>query len=487
MSYITTLHALGLQMHQPPGNLRLLIETNTPEAQQIIRAYDRATRYAHKYPYSARIHIGFSGILLEQLQNPAIIDSYRQFIDIPAMLNSYAEADNIELVGTGYYYPIFPLIPRDHWRDQLLSEQQLMQATFGRKPRGFYAPEMAFCMEMIPTLVDLGYEYVILEAAHIQPQSELLDVLKPYKVCYEGACISVVPRHRGLSAAQEYGIDPIQLVDNLQPYHLPLSDAPRLLTTWSNGENSAWLRDETEGFFQHFFAPYMEHIENAQYPIRPILLSELLRQHPPTCYAEVHTGYDAEQWRGSERQHQLLSQLHDLFKRCQQVALTPSDAGLQPQIHRELLQAESSCFLFWGEMWLDQLRDRLFYIETLLNSLETPPQAAVKVELTTSPSSESVQSSPESTEEVAELPEKHEDDTPELVIPNPVELAKKPIMRTTPPQTLETPETPEPPQTLDVVETSVTTLANESSRHPIDRQTRQAILAKKRGSKRSKK
>ncbi|MEZ5673599.1 MAG: hypothetical protein R3E08_14980, partial [Thiotrichaceae bacterium] len=153
----------------------------------------------------------------------------------------------------------------------------------------------------------------------------------------------------------------------------------------------------------------------------------------------------------------------------------------------ELLQAESSCFLFWGEMWLDQLRDRLFYIETLLNSLETPPQAAVKVELTTSPSSESVQSSPESTEEVAELPEKHEDDTPELVIPNPVELAKKPIMRTTPPQTLETPETPEPPQTLDVVETSVTTLANESSRHPIDRQTRQAILAKKRGSKRSKK
>ena len=418
MSYVTILHALGLQMHQPPGNLQLLIETNVPEAQQIIYAYDRVTRYAHKYPHSARLHVGFSGILLEQLKNPAIIDSYRQFIDIPAMLQSYAEAKNIELVGTGYFHPIFPLMPRDHWRDQLLSEQQLMEDVFGRKPRGFWAPETAFCMEMIPTLAELGYEYVILEAAHIQPQGENFNVFQPYQVCYEGACITVLPRHHALSAAQEHGLTPVQLVDTLQPYH-HASHTPRVLTTWSNGENSAWLRDESEGFFLRFFSPYMEHLENAQYPVQPILLSEWLRAHPPTAQAEIHAGYDFGQWRGSERQHQALSDLHQLSQRYQQVKLIHSDAQLLPQVYRELLEAESSCLLFWGETWLEQLCHRLIHIEKLLNAIENP-----QVEVRTEP----LQRDDISKNEISELAMDAPVEQP--VLPSPVMLAKKPIMKT---------------------------------------------------------
>jgi len=412
MSYVTILHALGLQMHQPPGNLQLLIETNVPEAQQIIYAYDRATRYAHKYPHSARFHVGFSGILLEQLKNPAIIDSYRHFIDIPAMLQSYAEAKNIELVGTGYFHPIFPLMPREHWRDQLSSEQQLMEEVFGRKPRGFWAPEMAFCMEMIPTLADLGYEYVILEAAHIQPQGENLNIFQPYRVCYEGACITVLPRHHALSAAQEHGLTPIQLVDTLQPYH-GASLPPRVLTTWSNGENSAWLRDEAEGFFLRFFAPYMEHLENAQYPVQPILLSEWLRAHPPTVHAEIHAGYDFGQWRGSERQHQALSNLHQLSQRYQQIKRTHSDNPLLSQVYRELLEAEASCLLFWGETWLEQLRHRLIHIEKLLNKIENP-----QVEVVAEPQQD----------DISELAMDAPVEQP--VLPSPVMLAKKPIMKT---------------------------------------------------------
>jgi len=42
-------HALGLHMYQPPGNFKLLIETNPWEAEQIIRCYDRGARCALKY------------------------------------------------------------------------------------------------------------------------------------------------------------------------------------------------------------------------------------------------------------------------------------------------------------------------------------------------------------------------------------------------------------------------------------------------------
>jgi hypothetical protein len=80
---------MGLHMHQPPGNLRLLIDANEWEGQQIIRCYERAARYAHQFRDVARFHVGFSGVLLEQFVDSRIVDLYRRFMDIPAMLESY--------------------------------------------------------------------------------------------------------------------------------------------------------------------------------------------------------------------------------------------------------------------------------------------------------------------------------------------------------------------------------------------------------------
>ena len=151
-------HALGLHMHQPPGNLRLLIETNPWEGEQIIRCYERAVRYADIYRDVARLHVGFSGVLLEQLLDPDIVDRYRHIVDIPAFLHRYAEASNVELIGMGYYHPIFPLIPKADWEEQLLRGRAIMEQVFGRAPRGFWPPEMAFSMALVPTLARVGYD-----------------------------------------------------------------------------------------------------------------------------------------------------------------------------------------------------------------------------------------------------------------------------------------------------------------------------------------
>ena len=151
-------HAMGLHMHQPPGNLKLLIESRPGEAEQIILCYERAARYAQQYSDLAHFHLGFSGALLEQLLDPAVVDAYRHILDIPEMLERYREATNIELVGMGYYHPIFPLIPKADWDEQLARGRSIIEQAFGRAPRGFWPPEMAFSMEMIPALVKVGYE-----------------------------------------------------------------------------------------------------------------------------------------------------------------------------------------------------------------------------------------------------------------------------------------------------------------------------------------
>jgi hypothetical protein len=113
-------HALGLHMHQPPGSLALLMEASAREAEQIIRCDERPPPYAQQYADVRHRHVGFSGILLEQLLDKDIVDRYRHIIDIPAMLDAYRNRPSIELIGMGYCHPIFPLVPAADWGEDWL-------------------------------------------------------------------------------------------------------------------------------------------------------------------------------------------------------------------------------------------------------------------------------------------------------------------------------------------------------------------------------
>ncbi len=381
-------HALGLHMHQPPGNLKLLLESNEWEGEQIIRCYERAARYALRYPEEGRLHVGFSGILLEQFTDPAMIDGYRHMVDIPEMLNSYREAKNIELIGMGYYHPIFPLIPVDDWADHLLSGRQIMEENFGRAPRGFWPPEMAFAMEMVPALVKAGYEYVVVDGVHVNPEDGQSDIYRPYIACHEGACITVIPRDRDISNAQESGLDPDWFANEARHKCAtsPRPEEPRLITTWSDGENGGWFRQlhEDSGFFGHFFAPYMEHVRSGEFPVRPVSISEYLEQHPAAARARVQTGawnvgstsgFDFSQWAGSESQRQAMEAIVHLSGRYHRLSeqpkeLTATAVQKLSEVHKLLLEAETSCFLFWGDSWIPELYKRTEPANRLLEQLE---------------------------------------------------------------------------------------------------------------------
>ncbi|MGE5154072.1 MAG: glycoside hydrolase family 57 [Bdellovibrio bacteriovorus] len=370
-------HALGLHMHQPPGNLRLLIEANPWEAEQIIRCYERPLRYATHYRDVGRLHIGFSGVLLEQLLDPEIVERYRHLLDIPEMLARYREADNIELIGMGYYHPVFPLIPRADWPEQLERGLAVMDQAFGRIPRGFWPPEMAFTMDMIPALVDAGYEYVVVDGVHVRPEDGISDVFRPYLACHQGVCITVVPRDRDVSQAQESGLDPNWFQNEVRwrVGGSPRPGEPRLVTTWSDGENGGWFRqtDEGSGFFGHFFAPYMEHVRGGEYPVVPVSLGDYLQRVPGAALAQVQTGawngggnpgLDLSQWAGSESQRAAVAEVSRLSERywslraaCRRHGESPASATLE-RARRLILEAESSCFLFWGDAWIPHLSAR---------------------------------------------------------------------------------------------------------------------------------
>ncbi|MEW5801179.1 MAG: hypothetical protein AB1847_03645 [bacterium] len=130
---------------------------------QIINSYQMPLKYLGTYGDSLKIHIGFSGILLEQLFNKEVIDACRKIIDIPLMLNGYRESKNIEIIGMGYSHPIFPLIPYEDWDSQVLQGKEIVKEVFGQEPKGFCPSPTGFCLDMIPVLKKHGYEYVVLD------------------------------------------------------------------------------------------------------------------------------------------------------------------------------------------------------------------------------------------------------------------------------------------------------------------------------------
>ncbi len=383
-------HLLGLHMHQPPDNLDLLIRTNEWEARQIMLCYERPLRYAERYRDVARFCVGFSGILLEQLQDPDIVSRYSGIVDIPKMLDGYRNAPNIELAGMGYYHPVFPLIPMEDWGEQIARGKSKIAEVFGREPQIFWPPEMAFTMEMIPALAENGYRYVVVDSVHVKPGengSGQEALYRLHRAEYRGAAITVIPRDRDLSNAQESGLNPDWFAGEVVR-KTGSASRPCLVTTWTDGENGGWFRQihEEGGFWGYFFAPYMERVRAGQMPIRPGFIEEFAASNPPRGVAEVRTGawnvgttsgYDFSQWAGSSSQRQALEEVWTLRRLYGEVAgavrngETEAVARKLGQAKDAILKAETSCYLFWGDAWIPKLHEQTGAARRILNEIRS--------------------------------------------------------------------------------------------------------------------
>ena len=385
-------HALGLNMHQPPGNLLALHNSNEPwEAKQILWCYDRVTRMLEGYEDVARLHINFSGTLLKQLEDPGIRETFSAVVDIEDFLNRYRRS-NIEFVGTGLYHPVYPLIPEADWDAQTAWWIGLGRHLLGReKFQGFWPPEMGFCMEMIPMLKRHGYHYVLVDAWYIKPKREMRweEIrYRPYIARYGGEEIIVIPRDRELSDAQESGLDPGWFQHEIYE-RTKGCDFPALVTTWTDGENGGWFRaaQVESGFWGFFYRAILNRYRAGTLNFTPIHISEYLSKYPPTEEVEVHRGAwntgnhwggDFMQWTGSLLQKKGWDELRNASAYYQKVKrafdrrrgeLThPEEVrDLIIKAYDHLLAAETSCNFFWGSRWVHRSFDELEQVYHLLD------------------------------------------------------------------------------------------------------------------------
>ncbi|NLF24287.1 MAG: glycoside hydrolase family 57 [Deltaproteobacteria bacterium] len=392
-------HALGLNMHQPLGNLIELHNSEERwEAKQILWAYDRPVRMLEVQRDIARIHMSFSGTLLKQLEDPGLRETFQDVINIEELLNQYQNS-NIEFVGTGLYHPVYPLVPAADWDAHTSWWQGLGRHLLGRdKFQGFWPPEMGFCMEMIPMLKRHGYRYTLVDCWYIKPKREMRweeRRYRPYIARYDGAEIIVVPRDRELSDAQLSGLDPGWFQHEVYE-RTKWCDFPALVTTWTDGENGGWFRTTNleSNFWGCFYGELLNRFRAGTLGFTPIHISEYLDRFPPQEEVEIHRGAwntgthwggDFTQWTGSLLQKKGWDTIRDAsayyqrvknaFDRLSPFADNPDEIkDLIVQAYDRLLTAETSCNFYWGSRWVhrsfDEVEQVYYLLDTAMKQLE---------------------------------------------------------------------------------------------------------------------
>jgi alpha-amylase/alpha-mannosidase (GH57 family) len=365
-------HAIVLNLHQPAGNLWQLLRDNPWETHEILYALDRIPRSVWAYEDLAKIHLSLSGTLLETLSDPEFQQHVYGIVDCGSLLWYYQNTSIFKLLGTAYYHPVLPLIPeldRNHHLERWLG---IASHLFNRDNfHGFWPPEMAFSMELIPLLKRQGYRYVIVDSEHVEPISNMSWPelhYQPHVARYAGEEIVIIVRDRELSNAQESGMD-IDWFDAEVRHRTKWCDFSPLITTATDGDNGGWFRNTHDSAnFWGFYKNLLDRFRSSLTPIKPCFIDDYLDQFGTVGEVTVHSGawntgwhhgHDFTQWTGSHEQQGVLNRIHLTSQALEHTAQLIEDridlsADIQQHIEQarwQLLRAETSCNIFWGEAW----------------------------------------------------------------------------------------------------------------------------------------
>ena len=381
--------ALVLTLHQPPGNLEQLLDTQETEAKEILWAIDRIPRSLWQYEDLGRVHLSLSGTLLETLANPDFQHRVYGIVDCGSLLWYLQNTRIIEVLGTGYYHPVLPLIRPPDREEHLHRWRTIAGYLLARDHlRGFWPPELGFSMDLVPALCRHRYRYVIVDSEHVAALTPMRwEELRyrPHLAQFGGEQIVVVVRDRDLSNALESGMDPDWFISEVKA-RTQYCDFPPLVTTATNGENGGWFRNTTPGsnFWSGFHSGLMEKVRAGRAGgIRPTFISDYLERHGPHGWVTVESGAwnpgsGFVQWTGSPAQQQALTRVGELSEAVHAARRNAIAIGAgNPDLYRRLedaltlvLRAEASCNFFWGDAWVQRCHDDLDHATRHLEQAE---------------------------------------------------------------------------------------------------------------------
>lgn len=148
--------------------------------------YKPLLKFLYSHP-AFRFSFCFNGVQLSFLQK-----KYPEFLEILRQLISRKQ---VEIIGGGYYDPVFPLLlPMDR-TSQIEKYTSLIRLLTGRRPRGVFLCGSIWDYSLITTFSTCGMDYVFLDESLI-PSEKLR--FSPLIMTDKGKSISILPVYQSL-------------------------------------------------------------------------------------------------------------------------------------------------------------------------------------------------------------------------------------------------------------------------------------------------
>ena len=213
----------------------------------------------------------YSGPLLEWLDKhrPELLDRLKKLV----------EAGRLEILGGGFYEPIFTMLPDEDAAGQLRMMSDFLEKRFGRRPQGAWLPERVWEASLTPVLARAGVKYTVLDDLHFRaagvPPAELDSA---YLTEDRGELLRVFPIHEELRYSIPFK-DPQWTIDYLQRY----SDdsGHRTVVYADDGEKfGLWPNSKRHVYEEGWLDRFLDAIERASDRVRTRTFSEVLNEGP---------------------------------------------------------------------------------------------------------------------------------------------------------------------------------------------------------------
>ena len=148
--------ALVLHNHQPVGNFGWVI------GDAYEHAYEPLIGALERHP-AIRMALHYSGPLLDWLagNRPGFLER----------VGALVRDGRVELLGGGYYEPVLAALPHPDRLAQLVRMADAIERIGGRRPRGAWLAERVWEPDVPVSLVDAGYDWTVLDDAHLRAGS----------------------------------------------------------------------------------------------------------------------------------------------------------------------------------------------------------------------------------------------------------------------------------------------------------------------------
>ena len=386
---------LAIHCHQPVGNFGFVLE------QAFERAYEPFLAVLERHP-AIRVTLHYSGNLLDWLQahQPRFLER----------ISRLAARRQVEVLASGYYEPILPLIPEHDRQGQLALMRKTLRRLCGQRPEGLWLTERVWEPELPQTLARSGIRYTLVDVNQFQSAAATLpaalqlrddlgwDVLGCYVTAYGRDSVVLFPASKRLRYAIPFQ-DPSKTIELLRRAQRP---APISLTYADDGEKfGLWPKTREWVYGQGWLEQFFQAIERESSWLTTSTFSQYLAHAGPNGRVYLPCGSYEEmvEWSGGYFRNffvkypeadAMLQKMLSVSERLQRVAspkiprtakrkhssLSTQHSTLIKQAQRELYMAQCND-AYWhgvfGGLYLAHLRravyTHLIQAERLLEKL----------------------------------------------------------------------------------------------------------------------